>query len=51
MPGEPLAFAGGMLVRRAFLRKERLEERGERVDLVTRAVTAAPRALGIHVAR
>ena len=26
VPGEPLAFAGGMLVRRAFLRKERLEE-------------------------
>ena len=51
VPGEPLAFAGGMLVRRAFLRKERLEEQGERVDLVTRAVTAAPRALGIHVAR
>ena len=51
VPGEPLAFAGGMLVRRAFLRKEHLEERGERVDLMTRAVTAAPRALGIHVAR
>ena len=51
VPGEPLAFASGMLVRRAFLRKERLEERGDRVDLVTRAVTAAPRALGIHVAR
>ena len=51
VPGEPLAFAGGMLVRRAFLRKERLEERGERVDVLTRAVTAAPRALGIHVAR
>ena len=51
VPPEPFAFAGGMLVRRAFLRKERLEERGDRVDLVTRAVTAAPRALGIHVAR
>jgi hypothetical protein len=51
VPGEPLAFAGGMLVRRAFLRKERLEERGDRVDLLTRAVAAAPRALGIHVAR
>jgi hypothetical protein len=33
------------------LRKERLEVQGRRVDPVTRAVTAAPRALGIHVAR
>jgi hypothetical protein len=40
-----------MLVRRAFLRKERLEEEGRTVDPLTRAVTAAPRALGIHVAR
>ena len=28
VPPEPLAWAGGMLVRRAFLRKERLEEAG-----------------------
>ena len=51
MPPEPIAFAGGMLVRRAFLRKERLEEAGRRVDPLTRAVAAAPRAMGIHVAR
>jgi glycine/D-amino acid oxidase-like deaminating enzyme len=51
VPPEPFAFAGGMLVRRAFLRKERLEEEGRNVDPLTRAVTAAPRALGIHVAR
>ncbi len=51
VPPEPFAFAGGMLVRRAFLRKERLEEEGRTVDPLTRAVTAAPRALGIHVAR
>ncbi|HWK29249.1 MAG TPA: FAD-binding oxidoreductase [Solirubrobacter sp.] len=51
VPPEPLAWTGGMLVRRAFLRKERLEEAGRRVDPVTRAVAAAPRALGIHVAR
>ena len=38
-----------MLVRRAFLRKERLEEEGRAVDPLTRAVAAAPRALGIHV--
>ena len=51
VPPEPLAWIGGTLVRRAFLRKERLEEDGRTVDPLTRAVAAAPRALGIHVAR
>jgi hypothetical protein len=51
VPPEPIAFTGGMLVRRAFLRKERLEEEGRTVDPLTRAVTAAPRVMGIHVAR
>jgi hypothetical protein len=51
VPPEPLAWAGGTLVRRAFLRKEKLEEAGRRVDPLTRAVAGAPRALGIHVAR
>jgi glycine/D-amino acid oxidase-like deaminating enzyme len=51
VPPEPIAFTGGMLVRRAFLRKERLEEPGRTVDPLTRAVTAAPRVMGIHVAR
>jgi len=48
---EPLAWAGGSLVRRAFLRKERLEHEGRAVDPLTRAVAAAPRAFGITVAR
>jgi glycine/D-amino acid oxidase-like deaminating enzyme len=51
VPPEPIAFTGGVLVRRAFLRKERLEVSGRAVDPLTRAVAAAPRALGIHVAR
>jgi glycine/D-amino acid oxidase-like deaminating enzyme len=51
VPAEPLAWAGGMLVRRAFLRKERLEEAGRAVDPLTRAVAAAPRMMGIHVGR
>jgi glycine/D-amino acid oxidase-like deaminating enzyme len=51
VPPEPIAWAGGTLVRRALLRKERLEEEGRSVDPLTRAVAAAPRALGIHVAR
>jgi hypothetical protein len=40
-----------MAVRGAFLRAERLQAEGRRVDVVTRAVCAAPRALGIHVSR
>jgi glycine/D-amino acid oxidase-like deaminating enzyme len=51
VPPEPLAWLGGNLVRRAFLRRERLEAAGRRPDPLTRAVTAAPRALGIHVSR
>jgi glycine/D-amino acid oxidase-like deaminating enzyme len=51
VPPEPIAWAGGMLVRAAFLRAERLESEGRRPDPVTRAVCAAPKALGIHVSR
>jgi glycine/D-amino acid oxidase-like deaminating enzyme len=51
VPPEPLAWLGGMVVRRAFLRAERLAAAGRRPDPVTRAVCAAPRALGIHVSR
>jgi glycine/D-amino acid oxidase-like deaminating enzyme len=51
VPPEPLAYIGGNLVRRAFLRKEKLEEDGRRVDPLTRAIAAAPAALGMHVAR
>ena len=51
VPPEPLAWAGGMVVRAAFLRRERLEAAGRRPDPLTRAVCAAPRALGIHVGR
>jgi glycine/D-amino acid oxidase-like deaminating enzyme len=51
VPPEPLAWAGGMVVRAAFLRRERLEAQGRRPDPLTRAVCAAPAALGIHVSR
>jgi glycine/D-amino acid oxidase-like deaminating enzyme len=51
VPPEPLAWLGGVLVRRAFLRAERLEGTGRRPDPLTRAVCAAPRVLGIHVSR
>jgi len=51
VPPEPLAWLGGNVVRRAFLRSEEALERGEQPDLLTRAACAVPKALGIHVAR
>jgi glycine/D-amino acid oxidase-like deaminating enzyme len=51
VPPEPLAWLGGSVVRGAFLRRERAWERDEQPDLVTRALCAVPKALGIHVAR
>jgi glycine/D-amino acid oxidase-like deaminating enzyme len=51
VPPEPLAWLGGNVVRRAFLRREEAFERGEQPDLLTRAACAMPKALGIHVAR
>jgi glycine/D-amino acid oxidase-like deaminating enzyme len=51
VPPEPLAWLGGNVVRSAYLRAERLQGDGRPVDPVTRAVCAAPRALGIHVSR
>jgi len=51
VPPEPLAWLGGNLVRRAFLRREDAYERGVRPTPVTRALCAVPKALGIHVAR
>jgi glycine/D-amino acid oxidase-like deaminating enzyme len=51
VPPEPLAWVGGNLVRSAILRSERLAGEGRRPDPLTRAVCAAPRALGIHVGR
>jgi len=51
VPPEPVAWLGGNLVRHAFLRREQAWEEGEQPDLVTRALCAVPKALGIHVAR
>jgi glycine/D-amino acid oxidase-like deaminating enzyme len=51
VPPEPLAWLGGNLVRHAFLRREQAWEQGEQPDIVTRALCAVPKALGIHVAR
>jgi glycine/D-amino acid oxidase-like deaminating enzyme len=51
VPPEPLAWLGGSLVRGAMVRREHAEEQGEEAGLITRAVCAAPRALGMHLAR
>ena len=51
VPPEPFAWLGGSLVRSALVRCERIEEEGGRAGPLTRAVCAAPRALGMHLAR
>jgi glycine/D-amino acid oxidase-like deaminating enzyme len=51
VPPEPLTWLGGSLVRGALVRREHVEELGGRAGPVTRAVCAAPRAIGIHLAR
>jgi glycine/D-amino acid oxidase-like deaminating enzyme len=51
VPPEPLAWLGGSLVRGALVRRERIQEDGREPDAFTRAVCAAPRALGMHLAR
>jgi glycine/D-amino acid oxidase-like deaminating enzyme len=51
VPPEPLTWLGGSLVRSALIRRERAVEDGGRADLLTRAVCAAPRAMGMHLGR
>jgi glycine/D-amino acid oxidase-like deaminating enzyme len=51
VPPEPLAWLGGSVVRTALIRRERVEEQGRRADPVTRAICAAPAAVGMHLAR
>jgi glycine/D-amino acid oxidase-like deaminating enzyme len=51
VPPEPFAWLGGSLVRTALIRRERLEEQRRRADPLTRAICAAPAAVGMHLAR
>jgi glycine/D-amino acid oxidase-like deaminating enzyme len=51
VPPEPLTWLGGSLVRSALIRRERAAENGERADPLTRAICAAPRAMGMHLGR
>jgi glycine/D-amino acid oxidase-like deaminating enzyme len=48
---EPLTWLGGSLVRSALIRRERAAENGSRADPLTRAICAAPRAMGMHLGR
>ena len=51
VPPEPLAWLGGNVVRSALVRVERAAEEGEQPDALSRAVCAAPRAVGMHLGR
>jgi glycine/D-amino acid oxidase-like deaminating enzyme len=51
VPPEPLRYVGGTIVRRALLRKERLEEQGRRADPLTLAIAGLPERLGIRIGR
>jgi hypothetical protein len=51
VPPEPFRYLGGTIIRRALLHKETIEERGGRVDAVTRFVAGVPERIGIHVGR
>ena len=51
VPPEPFRYVGGTLIRRALLRKESAEERGERPDPLTRLVAGIPERIGIHIGR
>jgi glycine/D-amino acid oxidase-like deaminating enzyme len=51
VPPEPLRYLGGTVVRRALVRREHLEELGERPGPVTRFVAGLPERIGIHVGR
>lgn len=51
VPPEPFRVAGAAVIRRALVRKEAAEDAGTRADVVTRAVAAAPRLLGLHIVR
>ena len=51
VPPEPARYFGGAVVRRALIRKEAAEERGERADPISLAIAGLPARLGIHIGR
>ncbi len=51
VPPEPFRWAGGSIIRRAILRKEKAEEQDRVPDPITRMVSGIPELMGIHVGR
>ena len=51
VPPEPFRYVGGTIIRRALLRREAAEERGEAADPLTRIVASIPEMVGIQVGR
>jgi hypothetical protein len=51
LPPEPLRVAGATVIRRALVRREAAEQDGRRAGPLTRALTALPERLGIHIVR
>jgi hypothetical protein len=51
VPPEPFRYLGGTIIRRALLRKESAEERGERPGPLARLVAGIPERIGIHIGR
>lgn len=50
-PPEPARWIGGSLIRDALVRKDAADERGERVDPVTRGLAKLPQVLGMNLPR
>jgi len=50
-PPEPARWIGGSLIRDALIRKDAADERGERVDPVTRGLAKLPALLGMNLPR
>jgi hypothetical protein len=48
-PPEPFRSLGARVIRRAIVRKERLEEVGRSTDPVTRLVAGLPRRMGYNL--
>jgi glycine/D-amino acid oxidase-like deaminating enzyme len=51
VPPEPLRVLGASVIRRALVRKERLEEENRPVDPATRLVARVPELMGVHIVR
>ena len=50
-PPEPLRFLGGSAIRAAHIRRDDAEAAGRTVDPLTRAISALPSLLGLHLPR